>query len=196
MSAAGSDELVRPGCIVVFDTETKGRPPMLGLVTDKVGKKKSVYTVRPAVAVASGAPGTVAVALRQVCYVVPGGSGYQDGDLAGFEGDASVDPSLLEEAWEMLLEEAAVETDSDKDVLAGASDPRGMAELLFGAVEPTPQQCYQAFRLLEGREGVLRFKRRRDGYYECRSRCAPVFLFVCVWWCGGGEHQYHRAVPQ
>lgn len=53
---------------------------------------------------------------------------------------------------------------------SSSDDPRGMAELLFGVGEPTPQQCYQAFRLLEGRDGVLFFKRRRDGTYECRTR--------------------------
>lgn len=60
--------------------------------------------------------------------------------------------------------------DGGNDEMAGVSEPRGMAELLFGAADPAPQQCYEAFRLLEGPEGVLRFKRRRDGHYEARTR--------------------------
>lgn len=175
-AAAGSaEELVRPGSVVVFDTDTKGGRPALGLVIDRVGKKKSMYNVKVAAVAAAGGNGSVAVALRQVRYIVPGGSDYEAEDLAGFEAQSVIDESLLEDAWEMLMEEgaaasAAAAADGAADSAAGTSEPRGMAQLLLGVEEPSPQECYQAFRLLEGREGVLRFKRRRDGSYECRSR--------------------------
>lgn len=182
MSAAGPDDRVRPGSVVVFETDVKGRGPTLGLVMDKASKKKALFTVKPA------ASGSVAVPLRQVRYVVPGGSEYQEADLAAFESQAPADESLLVEAWQMLLEESAAAATSataaaveggakSEDSKAGTSDPRGMAELLYGAVEPTPQECYQAFRLLEGREGALYFKRLRDGSYESRSRCVA---YACV----------------
>lgn len=195
MSASSSPEdLVRPGSVVVFEADTKGRAPTLGLVMDKVGKKKALFAVKPA---ASGSV-NVNVALRQVRYVVPGGSVYEAADLTAFEKQAPVDESLLEEAWQMLLEESAAaalatataageggETSEEEDSKAGTSDPRGMAQLLYGAVEPTPQECYQAFRLLEGREGALYFKRLRDGSYESRSRCVGACLRA-YWLCWGG----------
>lgn len=169
MSAA---DQIAPGSIVVFESEVRGRPPSLGLVTDSsVSKKKSTFTIQP-----SGGSNKAIVAPRQVRYVVPGGSGYQATDLAVFEEQPEVDEGLMGEAWDMMLEEstAAATAGLDGEKGAGASstsdDPRGMAELLFGVGEPTPQQCYQAFRLLEGRDGTLYFKRRRDGTYECRSR--------------------------
>lgn len=187
MSASSSPEdLVRPGSVVVFEADVKGRAPTVGLVIDKVGKKKALFSVKPA---ASGSV-NVNVALRQVRYVVPGGSVYEAADLTAFEEQAPVDESLLEEAWQMLLEEstaAAVATSTasveggekgeEEGHKAGTSDPRGMAQLLYGAVEPTPQECYQAFRLLEGREGALYFKRLRDGSYESRSR----WVGACVY---------------
>lgn len=194
MSASSSPEdLVRPGSVVVYEADVKGRAPTLGLVMDKVGKKKALFAVKPA---ASGSV-NVNVALRQVRYVVPGGSVYEAADLTAFEEQAPVDESLLEEAWQMLLEEsmaaavamatAAAEGGGkgEEDSKAGTSDPRGMAQLLYGAVEPTPQECYQAFRLLEGREGTLYFKRLRDGSYESRSRCVGacvriVFAAPCL----------------
>ena len=178
---SGSDgnleDLAPPGTIVAFETEARGRSSVLGLVVDRTGgKKKPALRVKPA---SAGAP-TVTVALRQVKYVVPGGSGYFETDLANFEeeetAEADVDDSLLEEAWQVLLEE---DESGDADggggfggggERAGVNDPRSMAQLLFGVVEPSPKECYRAFRLLEG-EGALRFKRRRDGRYECRSRC-------------------------
>ena len=194
MSASSSPEdLVRPGSVVVFEADVKGRAPTLGLVMEKVGKKKALFAVKPA---ASGSV-NVNVALRQVRYVVPGGSVYEAADLTAFEEQAPVDESLLEEAWQMLLEESAAaavatstasvqggEKDEEEDSKAGTSDPRGMAQLLYGAVEPTPQECYQAFRLLEGREGALYFKRLRDGSYESRSRCAGVCVYIV---CAGVE---------
>lgn len=173
MSMASAEDLVAPGSIIAFEPDIKGSPPVLGLVVDRVGKKKSVFTVKTAAAAAAG--GSVAVSLRQVRYVLPGGSDYQAADLATFEEEVAVDGSLLEEAWEMLLEEAeasGLDGGSDAYDTIGTSDPRDMAQLLFGVVTPTPRECYQAFRLLEGKDGALRFKRRRDGSYECRSRCA------------------------
>lgn len=189
-SGSSADDLedpAPPGTIVAFDTETKGRSTALGLVIDRVGgKKKSALRVKPAWTTAAGGAATVTVAMKQVKYVVPGGSGYLETDLASFEHEendqdggitATVDGSILEEAWEMLLEE-----DETRDVpgdrggeRAGVCDPRDMAQLLFGVVKPTPKECYRAFRLLEG-EGSLYFKRRRDGLYECRSRCALVVV--------------------
>lgn len=148
---------------------------MLGLVTDSsVGKKKSTYSVQ-----AVGGGGKATVAPRQVRYVVPGGSSYQASDLTAFDKQQDCAEGLMEEAWDMMLEESTAAATAGLDGSGGAGaagssstsdDPRGMAELLFGVGEPTPQQCYQAYRLLEGRDGALYFKRRRDGTYECRSR--------------------------
>lgn len=175
-AAGAAADQIGPGSMVVFETDVRGRPPMLGLVTDSsVGKKKSTYSVQ-----AVGGGGKATVAPRQVRYVVPGGSGYQASDLAAFEEPQQFDEGLMEEAWDMMLEESTAAATAGleggggggKGAGAGSSsdDPRGMAELLFGVGEPTPRQCYQAYRLLEGRDGTLYFKRRRDGSYECRSR--------------------------
>lgn len=179
-AAAPAADQIGLGSMIVFETDVRGRVPMLGLVTDtSVGKKKSTYSVQPV-----GTGGKATVAPRQVRYIVPGGSGYQASDLATFEEQQEFDEGLMEEAWDMMLEEskaavlAGLDGGGDEGAGAGAGssssstsdDPRGMAELLFGVGEPTPQQCYQAFRLLEGRDGTLYFKRRRDGTYECRSR--------------------------
>lgn len=185
MSAAAADQL-GPGSIVVFESDIRGRPPALGLVTGtSTGKKKPTYSVQRASAGGGGGgkPVSTMVAPRQVRYVVPGGSRYQAEDLAVFEEqEEEIDGELIEEAWDMMLEENAAAATAGLDGSGGggggggadssstSDDPRGMAELLFGVGEPTPQQCYQAFRLLEGREGTLYFKRRRDGTYECRSR--------------------------
>lgn len=188
MSSNDPDNLVRPGCLIAFEPETKGTRLTLGLILDRMGKKKNMFTVRPAAAAAARSSGTLAVALRQVRYLVPGGNTYEEPDLASFEVETQVESSLIEEAWDVLLEEAAeaaaAAADSTDDAQSdggsggsvgsmpprGTSDPRGMAELLFGAVDPSPQECYQAFCVLEGRDGALRFKRRRDGYYEPRTR--------------------------
>eukprot|EP00903_Cladosiphon_okamuranus_P006750 g6585.t1 len=182
-STAAADQ-IGPGSMIVFETDVRGRAPMLGLVTDtSVGKKKSTYSVQPV-----GGGGKATVAPRQVRYVVPGGSRYEASDLATFEEQQDFDEELIEEAWDMMLEEstaaalAGVDGSGGEGAEAGAAagagssssltidDPRGMAELLFGSGEPTPQQCYHAYRLLEGRDGALYFKRLRDGTYECRSR--------------------------
>lgn len=182
MSLGSMEEQVRPGSLVVFETDVKNSPPALGLVMDRIGKKNTMYTVKPA----APPSGSAAVPLRQIRYIVPGGSAYQASDLPSFEADISVDASLIEEAWEMLLEEGSAviaETAEEQevgDLPAGTSDPRSMAELLFGSVQPTPLECYQAYRLLEGREGTLRFKRRRDGTYECRTRCVPADVSVAL----------------
>ncbi len=197
-AAAAAADQVGPGSVVVFDTDVRGRPPALGLVTDStMTKKKTTYTVQPA-----GGTGAATVAPRQLRYVVPGGSSYQASDLTAFEEEQEVDEGLMEEAWLMMLEETAAAATAglgggDAGAAAGggspsSDDPRGMAELLFGAGEPTPQQCYQAFRLLEGRDGALYFKRRRDGTYECRTRwgCAGVYPWRFVMFplsCGGIE---------
>eukprot|EP00752_Nemacystus_decipiens_P004584 g4184.t1 len=180
-AAAAAPDQIGPGSMVVFETDVRGRPPLLGLVTDtSVGKKKSTYSVQ-----AVGGGGQATVAPRQVRYVVPGGSSYQASDLAAFEEPQQFDEGLLEEAWDMMLEESTAAVTAGLGGSGGASgagalggaestitsdDPRGMAELLFGVGEPTPRQCYEAYRLLEGRDGTLYFKRRRDGTYECRSR--------------------------
>lgn len=183
MSSSEPDDIVRPGCIVAFDSETKGGGggPVLGLILGTVGKKKGMFNARPAAATAAGSAATVAVALRQVKYVLPGGDEFQDSDLVSLDAAEPVDSSLLEDAWEMLLEEAAearlaagataAESGSGGAPPAGTSEPGSLAELLFGSADPTPRECYQAFRLLEGAEGTLRFKRRRDGHYEPRTRC-------------------------
>lgn len=167
MSGSNPEDLVRSGCLVAFEPDTKSSGPVLGLVIDKVGKKKNMFSISPAAAVAAGNAANVAVALRQILYVIPGGGAYTTDDLIAFDSEPSLDASLLGDVWQMLLEES-VDVE-DELALAGTTNPRAMAELLLGEENPNPRQCYGAFRLLQ-REGALRFKRRRDGQYEARSR--------------------------
>lgn len=97
-----------------------------------------------------------------------------------FQALPAADSSLVEDVWEMLLEEGvaaagAAGTGAKPDASAagasaGTTEPMSMAQLLFGVVDPSPQECYQAFRLLEGAQGALRFKRLWDGHYEARTR--------------------------
>lgn len=176
MSGSNPEDLVRSGCLVAFEPDTKSSGPVLGLVVDKVGKKKNMFTVAPAAAVAAGNAANVAVALRQIVYVIPGGGAYTTDDLIAFHNEPPLDASLLGDVWQMLLEESADAISrkssgiEDELGLAGTTNPRAMAELLLGEENPNPSQCYGAFRMLQREEGALRFKRRRDGQYEARSR--------------------------
>lgn len=70
-SDGGDEEPVRPGCMVAYEPEAKmggSGGPVLGLITAKVGKKKGMFTVRPAAAAAAGSAANVAVSLRQVNF--------------------------------------------------------------------------------------------------------------------------------
>lgn len=70
-SDGGDEELVRPGCMVAYEPEAKmggSGGPVLGLITAKVGKKKGMFTARPAAAAAAGSAANVAVSLRQVKF--------------------------------------------------------------------------------------------------------------------------------
>jgi len=90
---------------------------------------------------------------RQITYEV--GGGYKPSDISPFLKDAEshLDPSSLEVAWELLVEEGE------------PVEPAEMALLLFS--EQTPLYCYIAYWLLS--EDRLYFKQKGDRY-EPRSK--------------------------
>lgn len=90
---------------------------------------------------------------RQVTYAVEGGS-YQPSDIAQLrrEAETYIDPSSLEVAWELLVEDAE------------SVDPADMAQLLFS--DRTPAQCYAAHCLLSDDKFYFKQKNNR---YEPRS---------------------------
>ncbi|MGC1245832.1 MAG: ribonuclease R family protein [Spirulinaceae cyanobacterium] len=83
------------------------------------------------------------------------GNGYEPDDIPNFlkEVQNYLDPSSLEIAWELLVEDKA-----------GVTPPE-MAQLLFSA--RTPAHCYGAYSLLC--EDKVYFKKKAD-YYEPRSQ--------------------------
>ena len=90
---------------------------------------------------------------KQIIYTVTGQT-YQSSDISGFEAEVEpyLDPSSLEVAWELLIE--------DNEPI----DPAGLALLLFS--EQSPVQCYAAYRLLT--EDKIYFKQKGE-VYEPRS---------------------------
>jgi exoribonuclease-2 len=90
---------------------------------------------------------------RQISYTVVGET-YQPKDISSFwqSIQAYLDPSSLEVAWELLVE--------DNESI----DPAGMAMLLFS--EQSPALCYAAYYLLS--EDKFYFKQKGDRY-EPRS---------------------------
>ncbi|MBD2123338.1 ribonuclease catalytic domain-containing protein [Trichocoleus sp. FACHB-262] len=90
---------------------------------------------------------------RQVTYTVTGQS-YKPSEIPQFlkEVEAYLDPSSLEVAWELLVEDSET------------VDPAGMALLLFS--DQSPPLCYTAHYLLS--EDKLYFKQKGD-HYEPRS---------------------------
>ncbi|ACB52694.1 ribonuclease II [Crocosphaera subtropica ATCC 51142] len=90
---------------------------------------------------------------QRVDYEVPGGS-YSNSDIPQFlkEIQAYIDPSSLEVAWELLVEDGKALTPAD------------MASFLYS--EQTPQLCYAAHRLLS--EDKIYFKKKGENY-EPRS---------------------------
>ena len=89
---------------------------------------------------------------QRVEYAVEGV--YESSEIANFlaEVESYLDPSSLEIAWEMLVEDDETAT------------PQQMAELLFS--EQTPVSCYAAHCLLS--QDKIYFKQKSD-YYEPRS---------------------------
>ncbi len=90
---------------------------------------------------------------QRVDYEVPGGP-YNSSDIPQFlqEIQSYLDPSSLEVAWELLVEDGEAVTPAD------------MASFLYS--EQTPQFCYAAHRLLS--EDKIYFKKKGDNY-EPRS---------------------------
>ncbi len=89
------------------------------------------------------------LAPRQITYQV-GGQTYKPSEIANFLKQVKLylDPSSLEVAWELLVEEGETVT------------PAGMANLLFS--EQSPAQCYAAYYLLS--EDKLYFKQKGEAY--------------------------------
>jgi len=90
---------------------------------------------------------------RKITYEVPG-QAYKSSDIPKFikEVQTYLDPSSLEVAWEILVEDGET------------IDPPAMAALLFS--DQSPHLCYAAHYLLS--EDKLYFKQKGDGY-EPRS---------------------------
>ncbi|AFY40921.1 ribonuclease catalytic domain-containing protein [Nostoc sp. PCC 7107] len=89
------------------------------------------------------------LAPRQITYTVNGQT-YKSSEIAKFleEVKPYLDPSSLEVAWELLVEDGETVT------------PSQMANLLFSASEPAP--CYAAHCLLS--DDKLYFKQKADAY--------------------------------
>ncbi len=89
------------------------------------------------------------LAPRQITYQVPGQT-YKPSEIPNFlkEVKLYLDPSSIEIAWELLVEEGNTVT------------PSQMANLLFS--EQSPPQCYAAHYLLS--EDKLYFKQKGDAY--------------------------------
>jgi exoribonuclease II len=97
---------------------------------------------------------------RQVTYVVTGQT-FKPGDIPSFRAEIQpyLDPSSLEVAWELLVEDS------------GSADPSGMALLLFS--DQSPALCYAAYCLLS--EDKIYFKQKADSY-EPRSKAQVAEL--------------------
>lgn len=89
------------------------------------------------------------LAPRQITYTVTGET-FQPSQIPKFlqEVNGYLDPSSLEVAWELLVEDGEVVT------------PKQMAELLFS--ESLPSQCYAAYWLLS--DDKTYFKQKGDAY--------------------------------
>ncbi|PLZ90385.1 ribonuclease catalytic domain-containing protein [Fischerella thermalis] len=89
------------------------------------------------------------LAPRQITYIVTGQT-YKSSQIASFleEVKPYLDPSSLEVAWELLVEDGEAVT------------PQVMASLLFS--ESQPPQCYAAYWLLS--EDKIYFKQKGDSY--------------------------------
>ncbi len=122
-----------------------GHPPRMGVVDRPQGKKNWV------VIDAKGQSHTLHP--RQIFYTVSGQT-YTPADIAPFltEVEGGLDPTSLEVAWEILVEENQ------------SVSPADMAQLLFS--EQSAPLCYAAYRLLT--EDKLYFKLKGDRY-EPRS---------------------------
>ncbi|PMB23246.1 RNB domain-containing ribonuclease, partial [Fischerella thermalis CCMEE 5319] len=89
------------------------------------------------------------LAPRQITYIVTGQT-YKSSQIPSFleEVKPYLDPSSLEVAWELLVEDGEAVT------------PQVMASLLFS--ESQPPQCYAAYWLLS--EDKIYFKQKGDSY--------------------------------
>jgi exoribonuclease-2 len=89
------------------------------------------------------------LAPRQITYIVTGQT-YKSSQISSFleEVKPYLDPSSLEVAWELLVEDGEAVT------------PQAMANLLFS--ESQPPQCYAAYWLLS--EDKIYFKQKGDSY--------------------------------
>ncbi len=118
-----------------------GSDRRLGVVTRPDGKARWF--------VADGRGTEHSLTPRQVTYIVSGET-YNASQISGFleEVKSYLDPSSLEVAWELLVEDAEVIT------------PKEMANLLFS--ESQASQCYAAYWLLS--EDKTYFKQKGDAY--------------------------------
>ncbi|NJO49189.1 MAG: VacB/RNase II family 3'-5' exoribonuclease [Leptolyngbyaceae cyanobacterium RM2_2_4] len=97
---------------------------------------------------------------RQLTYVVAG-QAFKPGEILSFRAEVQpyLDPSSLEVAWELLVEDGE------------SADPSGMALLLFS--DQSPALCYAAYCLLS--EDRIYFKQKAD-VYEPRSKAQVTEL--------------------
>ncbi|KAK9829763.1 hypothetical protein WJX72_007759 [[Myrmecia] bisecta] len=135
-----SQEL-RPGALVEFQKDSR---TALGLLQRPDGKRNWVVVDH------RGNPHSLRPA--QFSYVLPG-RGYKEADMVAVQErvEQEADASLLQDAWEMVLEDNTMFTTEQ------------MADFIFGSVEPWA--CYAAHRLLT--EDRL--------YFKQAGRSPPVF---------------------
>jgi exoribonuclease II len=129
---------VEKGTLVEFRVQSERR---LGVVDKPDGKTRwFVLDER-------GQPHSLAP--RQITYTVRGQS-YKNTEISSFLSQVTpyLDPSSLEVAWELLVEDGEAVT------------PEEMAKLLFSSGEPN--QCYAAYFLLS--EDKIFFKQKGDSY--------------------------------
>ncbi|HEY9824077.1 MAG TPA: ribonuclease R family protein [Stenomitos sp.] len=144
------------GTLVEFrvqgDAADSERLPRLGVAERPEGKKHWVVIDR------KGQSHTLHP--RQISYVVEGQS-YKAAEIDTFwtEAEGLMDPSSLEVAWEILLDEGRAVVPSD------------MAQLLFS--DQSPPCCYAAYRLLSADK--LYFKQKGETY-EPRSSAQVLEL--------------------
>ena len=134
------------GCLVEFSPPKSG-PPALGAVTGTITNKagKTQYQI-------TTSTGKVATIVpRGIRHVVPGSSGGQEAIArheAAAEQHNALEMEILEETWEMALDEAALPVEELSDLLLGSA---------------TSEACWATYRLLSQGPGRAFFKADKEG---------------------------------
>ena len=140
------------GRLVEFSPPKSG-PPALGAVTGSVTNKagKTQYQI------ATSTGKVVVIAPRGIRHVVPGSSGGQEAIArheAAAEQHGALELEVLEETWEMALDESALPLEELSDLLLGSS---------------TSETCWATYRLLSQGAGRAFFKAdSKDASFKAR----------------------------